>query len=93
MTKTEICACSEDGRSKNYTMGGGISSLYYTLAEFEQRLLDHKRELRRVLSKSNSLESIDKLEVKDIRTKIEDAKAGVDILRKAIEEEEHALSF
>ena len=74
-------------------MGGGISSLYYTLAEFEQRLLDHKRELRRVLSKSNSLESIDKLEVKDIKTKIEDAKAGVDILRKAIEEEEHALSF
>lgn len=74
-------------------MGGGISTLYSTLAEFEQQLSDHKRELRRVLSKSNSLESFDKIEVKEIKTKIEDAKAGVDILKRAIEEEEHALSF
>lgn len=73
-------------------MGAASSSLYEAKVYFERRLIDHKRELVRVLSKSNSMESLDKVEVNAIKREIGQAEATLNMITKAIEDE-HAPSF
>lgn len=73
-------------------MGSASSRLRESKAFFERRLSDQTRHLKRVLSKSNSMESLDKAEIQDIKQKINQTSAVLLIIDKAIEDE-HALSF
>lgn len=73
-------------------MGAGMSSLYESKAYLERKLADQKRQLRRVLSKSNSMESLDKAEIKDIKYNIGQTEVTLNVINKAIEDE-NAPSF
>lgn len=69
-----------------------MSSLYESKAYLERKLADQKRQLRRVLSKSNSMESLDKAEIKDIKYNIGQTEVTLNVINKAIEDE-NAPSF
>lgn len=73
-------------------MGASTSSLYEAKTYFERRIVDHKRELKRVLSKSNSMESLDKTEIAEIKNVINETEATLNVIKKAIEDE-NAPSF
>jgi hypothetical protein len=73
-------------------MGSHMSTLYDTKAYFERKLMDHKRHLTRVLSKSNSMESLDKAEIGEIKANIRKSQIMLSIVDQAIEVE-HAPSF
>lgn len=73
-------------------MGSAMSRLHESKVYFEQRLTDQKRHLARVLSKSNSMEALDKAEIEDIKYKIGMTAVTLDVINKAIEDE-HAPSF
>lgn len=73
-------------------MGSTLSRLHDSKAYFERVLVDQKRQLTRVLSKSNSMEALDKAEVKDIKYKIGMTTVTLEVINKAIEDE-HVLSF
>lgn len=64
-----------------------MSSLYESKAYLERKLADQKRQLRRVLSKSNSMESLDKAEIKDIKYNIGQTEVTLNVINKAIEDE------
>lgn len=68
-------------------MGGTISSLYESKAVFERKVIDHKRQLIRALSKSNSMESLDKTEINEIKTELTNAQAMLIIIDRAIADE------
>jgi hypothetical protein len=73
---------------------GNVLSVCATKATLEQKLTDHKRQLSRVLSKSNSMESLDKAEIQEIKTSIRKVESELDIINRVIcQEEEHGLSF
>ena len=73
---------------------GNVLSVCGTKVILEQKLTDHKRQLTRVLSKSNSMESLDKAEIQEIKTNIRKVKSELDIINRVIcQEEEHGLSF
>jgi len=69
-----------------------MSSLYESKVYFERKLIDNKRQLTRVLSKSNSMESLDKAEIKEIKHTIEQTQTTLDMIERAIEDE-NELSF
>lgn len=73
-------------------MGVASSSLREAKVYFERRLIDNKRELARVLSKSNSMESLDKSEITSIKHEIGQAESTLDVINRAIEDE-HVPSF
>ena len=73
-------------------MGTSMSSLHESKAYFERKLADQKRKLTRVLSKSNSMESLDKAEVREIKHNIGQTEVTLNIINKAIEDE-NAPSF
>ena len=68
-------------------MGGSLSSLYESQAFFRQKLSDKQKELTRVLSKSNSMESLDKAEIKELKHEIKRAKVTLLVIDKALEDE------
>jgi hypothetical protein len=68
-------------------MGNRLSTLYDTKAFFERKLIDSKRQLVRVLSKSNSMESLDKTEIQDLKIQISVASTMLYTIDKAIEDE------
>lgn len=68
-------------------MGSAASSLREARIFFERKLIDNKRELVRVLSKSNSMESLDKAEVVAIKYEIGQAESTLNIINRAIEDE------
>jgi hypothetical protein len=73
-------------------MGTAASSLREAKISFERKLNDNKRELVRVLSKSNSMESLDKSEVTAIKHEIGKAESTLGVINRAIEDE-NAPSF
>lgn len=73
-------------------MGSVSSKLRESKIYFEQRLSDQTRHLKRVLSKSNSMESLDKAEIQDIKYNIDKTTATLDVINRAIEDE-NAPSF
>jgi hypothetical protein len=73
-------------------MGSTVSSLYECKTVFEQKLSDNKRKLKRVLSKSNSMEALDKAEISEIKQEIDKNTIMLSIINRAIEDE-NALSF
>jgi hypothetical protein len=73
-------------------MGSVSSKLLEGKIYFEQRLSDQTRHLKRVLSKSNSMESLDKAEIEYIKHDIGKIAATLDVINRAIEDE-HVPSF
>ena len=59
---------------------------------FEQRLSDQKKHLKRILSKSNSMESLDKVEVQKTKQEITRINNVINVISVAIEDED-APSF
>ena len=68
-------------------MGTASSSLREAKIYFERKRIDSKRELARILSKSNSMESLDKAEVTSIKREIRQAEGTLSVIDKAIEDE------
>ena len=73
-------------------MGAKLSTLPEMKASFERMLTDKKRQLARILSKSNSMESLDKVEVRELKLEIRKTESVLDLVNRAIEDE-HAPSF
>jgi hypothetical protein len=74
-------------------MGNTLSVQRHKIS-LEQKLTDHKRQLTRVLSKSNSMESLDKAEVQEIKTSIRVVESELDLVKRVVNsEEEDVPSF
>ena len=73
-------------------MGGKLSTLPEMKASFERMLTDKKRQLTRILSKSNSMESLDKVEVRELKLDIRKTESVLDLVNRAIEDH-NAPSF
>ncbi len=73
-------------------MGVSSSTMLDHKAAVERKLTDYKRQLTRVLSKSNSMESLDKAEVKELKLNIKKTESVLELVNKVIEDE-HAPSF
>jgi hypothetical protein len=73
-------------------MGGKLSTLPEMKVSFERMLSDKKRQLTRILSKSNSMESLDKAEVSELKFKIRQTESVLDLVNRAIEDQ-NAPSF
>lgn len=69
-------------------MGNISSSLYDHKGFLQRQLYDYTSKLKRVLSKSNSMETFDKEEVKLITIQIQETKEILESVEKAIEDEE-----
>lgn len=72
-------------------MGNTVSSARDLKLVYERVLSDHKRKLKRLLSKSNSMEALNKEEIKDISSTIRQVEVVLEIMR--AREDEHAPSF
>jgi hypothetical protein len=73
-------------------MGVGLSLPYEIKAIFERKLSDQRRQLTRVLSKSNSMQSLDKEEVKELKTSIRETESVLSVITHTTEDE-RAPSF
>ena len=68
-------------------MGVGLSLPYEIKAIFERKLSDQRRQLTRVLSKSNSMQSLDKEEVKELKISIRETESVLSVITHTTEDE------